>query len=165
MVEILWWIRIQSQLKHSWTEKMVQVISWSGYACRTSYYSQSGFILTVYSLVAYWSFYLDQTILTNAYIGGLKEDIYMKGNDFVVMFSIGNIIFQIPFIYVLYAVPLNFALPTIALYWSVLTIGLSQFTNVGQLKVLRFFVGALKLLLILLTTRYSLHGSSLLLEK
>lgn len=102
-------------------------------------------LLTFYSLMAYWVKYLDQTNLTNAYIGGLKEDIGMKGNDFVntqVMFSVGNIIFQIPFIYVLYACPLNYVLPSLDIVWSILTICLSRVTNVGQLKVLRFFIGA-----------------------
>ena len=102
-------------------------------------------LLTFYSLMAYWVKYLDQTNLTNAYIGGLKEDIGMKGNDFVntqVMFSVGNIIFQIPFIYVLYACPLNYVLPSLDIVWSILTICLSRVTNVKQLKVLRFFIGA-----------------------
>ncbi|KAI5965410.1 SEO1, partial [Candida margitis] len=68
-------------------------------------------LLTFYSLMAYWVKYLDQTNLTNAYIGGIKESIGMEGNDFVntqVMFTVGNIVFQIPFMYVLYALPLNY---------------------------------------------------------
>lgn len=102
-------------------------------------------LLTFYSLMAYWVKYLDQTNLTNAYIGGLKEAIGMKGNDFVntqVMFSVGNIVFQIPFIYILYACPMNYVLPSLDLTWSVLTICLSQVKNVAQLKALRFLIGA-----------------------
>lgn len=102
-------------------------------------------LLTFYSLMAYWVKYLDQTNLTNAYIGGLKEDIGMKGNDFIhtqVMFSVGNIVFQIPFMYVLYAYPLNYVLPTLDVCWSILTICLFRVTSLGQLKVLRFFIGA-----------------------
>ncbi|KAG7660376.1 uncharacterized protein J8A68_006110, partial [[Candida] subhashii] len=60
-------------------------------------------LLTLYSMMAYWIKYLDSTNLTNAYIGGLRESINMQGNDFVntqVMFTVGNILFQIPFIYV-----------------------------------------------------------------
>lgn len=102
-------------------------------------------ILTLYSLMAYWVKYLDQTNLNNAYIGGLKESIGMKGNDLVntqVMFSVGNIIFQIPFMYVLYAAPLNFVLPSLDICWSVLTVCLYLARNLKQLKVLRFFIGA-----------------------
>ncbi|CAI5756052.1 unnamed protein product [Candida verbasci] len=102
-------------------------------------------LLTVYSLMAYWVKYLDQTNITNAYIGGLKEAIDMQGNDFVntqVMFSVGNIIFQIPFMYILYALPLNYVLPTLDICWSIITICLSQSKNVAGLKAMRFFVGA-----------------------
>lgn len=102
-------------------------------------------LLTFYSLMAYWVKYLDQTNLTNAYIGGLKEAIGMKGNDFVntqVMFNVGNIIFQIPFIYILYACPMNYVLPSLDITWSILTILLSQVKNVAQLKALRFLIGA-----------------------
>ncbi|KAI3406050.1 SEO1 [Candida oxycetoniae] len=102
-------------------------------------------LLTFYSLMAYWVKYLDQTNLTNAYVGGMKESLNMEQNDFVntqVMFSVGNIIFQIPFIYVLYALPLNYVLPTLDICWSILTVCLSQATNVAGLKAMRFFIGA-----------------------
>ncbi|CAI5760623.1 unnamed protein product [Candida verbasci] len=102
-------------------------------------------LLTFYSLMAYWVKYLDQTNLTNAYVGGMKESINMQGNDFVntqVMFNIGNIIFQIPFMYVLYALPLNYVMPSLDICWSILTICLSQVKSVGTLKTLRFFIGA-----------------------
>ncbi|ODV81678.1 putative permease [Suhomyces tanzawaensis NRRL Y-17324] len=102
-------------------------------------------LLTLYSLAAYWVKYLDQTNLNNAYIGGLKESIGMKGNDLVntqVMFSVGNIVFQLPFMYILYALPLNYVLPTLDICWSILTVCLYRVTSVGQLKVLRFFIGA-----------------------
>ncbi|EGW35426.1 putative permease [Spathaspora passalidarum NRRL Y-27907] len=102
-------------------------------------------LLTFYSLMAYWVKYLDQTNLTNAYVGGLKEAINMQGNDFVntgVMFSVGNIIFQIPFMYILYAVPLNYVLPALDLCWSILTVCLYRVENVATLKALRFLIGA-----------------------
>lgn len=102
-------------------------------------------LLTFYSLMAYWVKYLDQTNLTNAYIGGLEEGIGMVKNDLVntqVMFNIGNIVFQIPFMYVLYALPLNYVLPSLDLCWSILTICLYRVTSVWQLKALRFFIGA-----------------------
>ncbi|KAG7661916.1 uncharacterized protein J8A68_004567, partial [[Candida] subhashii] len=102
-------------------------------------------LLTLYSLMAYWIKYLDQTNLTNAYIGGMRESINMQGNDFVdtqVMFSAGNIIFQIPFMYVLYALPLNYVMPILDICWSILTISLYRVENVHTLKALRFLIGA-----------------------
>ncbi|SGZ49133.1 CIC11C00000002875 [Sungouiella intermedia] len=102
-------------------------------------------LLTFYAFMAYWVKYLDQTNLNNAYVAGLKTDIGMKGNDLVntqVLFSVGNIVFQIPFMYVLYGLPLNYVLPILDLCWSLLTIGASRVHSLHQLKVIRFFIGA-----------------------
>lgn len=102
-------------------------------------------LLTFYSLMAYWVKYLDQTNLNNAYIGGMDQGLNMKGNDLVntqVMFTVGNIVFQIPFMYILYAAPLNFVLPSLDLCWSILTICLYRSGNVQGLKAIRFFIGA-----------------------
>lgn len=102
-------------------------------------------LLTFYAFMAYWVKYLDQTNLNNAYVAGLKEDIGMKGNDLVktqVLFNVGNIVFQIPFMYILYGLPLNYVLPVLDLCWSFLTIGAAKVNHVNQLKAIRFFIGA-----------------------
>lgn len=101
-------------------------------------------LLTFYSLMAYWVKYLDQTNLNNAYVAGLKESLHMKGNDLVhtqVLFNVGNIIFQIPFMYILYGLPLNYVLPCLDICWSALTIGTSKVNTLSQLKALRFLIG------------------------
>nr|UJH94477.1 Seo1 [Starmerella bombicola] len=103
-------------------------------------------LLTLYSFLAYWVKYLDQTNLNNAYTSpNFKADLGMKGNDLVntqVLFNVGNIVFCIPFMYLLYACPLNYLLPLLDICWSICTIGLSQINTVSQLKALRFFIGA-----------------------
>lgn len=103
-------------------------------------------LLTFYSFLAYWVKYLDQTNLNNAYTSpNFKSDLGMKGNDLVntqVLFNVGNIVFCIPFMYLLYACPLNYLLPSLDICWSICTIALSQINNVIQLKALRFFIGA-----------------------
>lgn len=104
-------------------------------------------LLTFYSMLAYWIKNLDTTNLNNAYTAGLKEDIGMVGNDLVntqVLFNVGNIVFQIPFMFCLYSVPLNFVLPGLELIWSVLTICTYKVETVSQLKVIRFFIGSLE---------------------
>lgn len=104
-------------------------------------------LLTFYSMAAYWVKYLDQTNLNNAYVGGLKEGINMEGNDLVntqVMFTVGNIIFQIPFMYILVGLPLNFVLPTLDLIWSILTALTSLVQNTAGLKAIRFFIGVVE---------------------
>ncbi|KAG7882559.1 hypothetical protein KL938_002982 [Ogataea parapolymorpha] len=101
-------------------------------------------LLCFYSLMAYWVKYLDQTNLNNAYVSGMKESIDMKGNDLVhtqAVFTVGTIVFQIPFMYILYKAPLNYVLPTLDLCWSLFTLGAYRANNVGHLEAMRFFIG------------------------
>lgn len=102
-------------------------------------------LLTFYAFMAYWVKYLDQTNLNNAYVAGLQTSLNMEKNDLVntqVLFNVGNIVFQIPFMYILYGLPLNYVLPILDLCWSAFTIGTYKVTTLSQLKVLRFFIGA-----------------------
>lgn len=101
-------------------------------------------LLAFYSCMAYWVKYLDTVNLNNAYVSGMKEELGMKGNDLVhtqYMFSIGNIIFQLPFLFFLNKVPLNFLLPSLDLGWSLLTVGEAYVTSLSGIKALRFFIG------------------------
>lgn len=101
-------------------------------------------LLAFYSCLAYWVKYLDTANLNNAYVSGLKEELNFKGNQLVetqVMYTIGNIVFQLPFIFFLDKVPLNFVLPALDICWSILTIGAAKVDTVPHLKVIRFFIG------------------------
>lgn len=101
-------------------------------------------ILTLYSTAAYWVKYLDSTNLNNAYVSGLKEDLHFKGNDLVhvqAVFTCAGVIFQLPFLYFLYKLPMNFVLPALDIGWSIFTLGIYKVETIQQLKVLRFFVG------------------------
>ena len=101
-------------------------------------------LLAFYSCIAYWVKNLDTSNLNNAYVSGMKEELHFKGNDFVntqVMYTVGNIIFQLPFIFILNKIPLNYVLPTLDLCWSLLTVGAGYAHSVKQLKAIRFFIG------------------------
>lgn len=102
-------------------------------------------LLAFYSCVTYWVKYLDTVNVNNAYVSGMKEDLGTKGNDLVDlqnMWNIGNIIFQLPFIFVLNKVPLNYLLPCLDIGWSLLTVGQGYVKTYGGMKALHFFVGA-----------------------
>lgn len=102
-------------------------------------------LLAFYSMVAYWVKYLDTVNLNNAYVSGMKEELGFKGDDLVhtqAMYNAGNIIFQIPFLFILNKVPLNYLLPSLDLSWSLLTIGAAYVNSVSHLKAIRFFIGA-----------------------
>lgn len=100
--------------------------------------------LCLYSTMAYWVKCLDQTNLNNAYVSGMKESIDMKGNDLVhtqAVFTVGSIVFQIPFMYILYRLPLNYVLPTLDICWSCFTLGCYKADSLPHLEAMRFFVG------------------------
>lgn len=101
-------------------------------------------VLTFYSFVLYWVKYLDQTNLNNAYVTGMKEDLGMEGNDLVItqaMYTVGSIVFQIPFMYLFVKVPINFSLPAMDIGWGIFTLLIYKCTNPAQLKGFRFLVG------------------------
>lgn len=104
------------------------------------------FLLVFYSFCAYFVKYLSQTNLNNAYIiDEFTEDLHMGGNDLVNtqnVFTVGNVVLQIPFIYILYSTPLNYVLPALDILWSILTFCVSTVRSVPGLKALRFFIGA-----------------------
>ncbi|SCU83200.1 LAMI_0C02366g1_1 [Lachancea mirantina] len=102
-------------------------------------------LLAFYSCIAYWVKYLDTVNLNNAYVSGMREELHFKGNDLVhvqVMYTIGNIVFQVPFLFVLNKVPLNYLLPSLDIAWSLLTVGAAKVDSVAHLKAIRFFIGA-----------------------
>ena len=94
-------------------------------------------LLAFYSCIAYWVKYLDTVNLNNAYVSGMKEELNFKGNDLVhtqVMYTVGNIIFQLPFLFYLNKIPLNYLLPGLDMAWSLLTIGAAYVNSVPHLK-------------------------------
>nr|CAI6559007.1 ASN_HP1_G0015810.mRNA.1.CDS.1 [Saccharomyces cerevisiae] len=63
----------------------------------------------------------------------MKEDLGFQGNDLVhtqVMYTIGNIIFQLPFLIYLNKLPLNYVLPSLDLCCVLLTVGAAYVNSV-----------------------------------
>ncbi|KAK6456801.1 major facilitator superfamily domain-containing protein [Scheffersomyces xylosifermentans] len=99
----------------------------------------------VYALLGYWIKYLDSANLNNAYVTGLKEDIGMKGNDLIdtqVIFLVGNIIFELPWLFLLPRVPLPYVLFGAEIIWSLFTLITFKVYNPAMLKAFRFIVGS-----------------------
>ncbi|KAK6200103.1 major facilitator superfamily domain-containing protein [Scheffersomyces amazonensis] len=99
----------------------------------------------VYAILGYWVKYLDSANLNNAYVSGLKEDIGMKGNDLIntqVIFLIGNIIFELPWMFLLPRVSLPYFLFGAEIIWSLFTLITYRVTSTSQLQAFRFIVGA-----------------------
>lgn len=101
------------------------------------------FILT-YGCLAYFTKYLDQANLSNAYVSGMKEDLAMYGTQYnlaTTCFQVGQILGPIPANILLTRLPPRFFLPGLELLWAILTIGTYKVTSYQQLYPIRFFIG------------------------
>ncbi|ABN67714.2 Suppressor of Sulfoxyde Ethionine resistance, partial [Scheffersomyces stipitis CBS 6054] len=99
----------------------------------------------VYALLGYWIKFLDSANLNNAYVTGLKEDIGMKGNDLIdtqVIFLVGNIIFELPWLFLLPRVSLPYVLFGAELIWSFFTLITFKVSTPAMLKAFRFIIGS-----------------------
>lgn len=101
-------------------------------------------ILCAFSFLMYWVKYLDQTNVNNAYVSGMRESLGMKGNDLVntqSIYTVGAVVFQIPFMYLIHKYPTNYMLPFMDIGWGLFTLAIYKSTTVGHLQAFRFFVG------------------------
>ncbi|ORY68561.1 MFS general substrate transporter [Pseudomassariella vexata] len=104
------------------------------------------FILT-YGCLAYFTKWLDQANLSNAYISGMKEDLGMFGTEYnlaTTCFQVGQILGPIPANLLLTWIPPRILLPGLELLWAALTIATYKVSTVDQLYAIRFCVGFLE---------------------
>ncbi|KIW21430.1 hypothetical protein PV08_02010 [Exophiala spinifera] len=100
-------------------------------------------ILT-FTCLGYFSRFLDQANINNAYVSGMKEDLNMLGNQYnyaTTLWTVGYIIGEIPSNLILTKVRPSIWIPALELVWSTLTICTCRVTTVNQLYGLRFLVG------------------------
>ncbi|KAF8903224.1 MFS general substrate transporter [Mucidula mucida] len=100
--------------------------------------------LLTYAALSYFSKYLDQQNITNAYVSGMKEDLGLHGNQLnyiTTAWTCGYVIGQIPSNMLITRIRPSIWIPTMELIWSALTMILASSTNFNHLIVIRFFVG------------------------
>lgn len=93
-------------------------------------------ILT-YACLAYFTKWLDQANLSNAYVSGMKEDLKMYGTEYnlaVTCFSVGQILGPVPANVLLTWIPPRLLLPGLELLWAGLTIGTYAVKDVNQVS-------------------------------
>ncbi|KAI0146644.1 major facilitator superfamily domain-containing protein [Pestalotiopsis sp. NC0098] len=104
--------------------------------------------ILVFSCLCFFCKYLDQTNISNAYTSGLKEEFALYGNElnyFNVCYYTAYVIFQVPFLLLISRPKLaRWLLPCLEVIWGLITFAQSRATNVTQLYVARFFIGALE---------------------
>lgn len=102
-------------------------------------------ILAFYCLILNWSKSLDTNNYTNAYVSGMKEDLKMKGNDYIytsTIANVGSIVFQLPFMYFLPRFPSHIVLPVMDLGWTWFTFACYRANSLRELRGYRFIESA-----------------------
>ncbi|KAJ5666905.1 hypothetical protein N7462_011314, partial [Penicillium macrosclerotiorum] len=101
-------------------------------------------LIVPYAFLAYWTKYIDQANLNNAYVSGLKEDLGLHGNELVqlqTMYTIGAVIGQLPFAYLFTKLPMSWIIPFMDVAWGIFTLVQYRATSYAELAAYRFLVG------------------------
>lgn len=102
-------------------------------------------IIGLYFFVVSWTRSIDGANYSSAYVSNMKEDLNMKGNDYVytsTISTIGQIVFQIPFMYILPRFSPHYVLPIMDLGWSWFTFACYRAKTLHELQGYRFVLGA-----------------------
>ncbi|KAK0494216.1 MFS general substrate transporter [Armillaria luteobubalina] len=100
--------------------------------------------LLSYATLSYFSKYLDQQNITNAYVSGMQDDLHLHGNQLnfiTTAWTIGYVVGQIPSNLLITKIRPSIWVPAMEIIWSVLTMVLATAKNFNQVCVLRFFIG------------------------
>lgn len=100
------------------------------------------FILT-YGCLAYFTKWLDQANLSNAYVSGMKEDLKMYGTEYnlaVTCFQVGTIIGGIPSNLLLTWVRPRYLLPGAEFLWAILTVATYKVTSYNQVSFISYLI-------------------------
>ncbi|KAK1145862.1 MFS transporter (Seo1) [Aspergillus melleus] len=101
-------------------------------------------LIVPYAFLAYWTKYIDQANINNAYVSGLQEDIGLHGNELVhlqTMYTVGAVVGQIPFAYLFTKFPMSWLIPALDICWGIFTLLQYRVTGYGELMAYRFLVG------------------------
>ncbi|QEU61902.1 hypothetical protein KDRO_E07850 [Kluyveromyces lactis] len=102
-------------------------------------------MIGLYFLMLCWSKSLNTNNYTSAYVSHMREDLNMKGNDYIntsVISNVGAIVFQLPFMYVLPRFPAHIILPIMDMGWTWFTFACFRANNLASLRAYRFLLSA-----------------------
>ncbi|KAE8151666.1 MFS general substrate transporter [Aspergillus avenaceus] len=101
-------------------------------------------LIVPYAFLAYWTKYIDQSNINNAYVSGLKGDLNLHGNELVhlqTMYTVGAVVGQLPFAYLFTRFPMSWLIPFLDIMWGVFTLLQYRVGSYGELMAYRFLVG------------------------
>ncbi|KAI9925952.1 hypothetical protein ASPWEDRAFT_151570 [Aspergillus wentii DTO 134E9] len=100
-------------------------------------------ILT-FGCLSFFTKYLDQQAITNAYVSGMKEDLNMSGNEInyiTTAFWAAYCVSMIPACYLLTRTRINIVLPLLEAGWGLFTFGCAWAQNLHTIYAMRVFIG------------------------
>ncbi|THZ43326.1 putative allantoate permease [Aureobasidium pullulans] len=100
--------------------------------------------ILIFGCLSFFTKYLDQASLTNAYVSGMREELNFKGNDLnyvTATFWASYCTFMIPACYFMTHYPANYVLPGLEVGWGICTFGLAWSQNLHNVYAMRFFTG------------------------
>ncbi|THY12917.1 putative allantoate permease [Aureobasidium pullulans] len=100
--------------------------------------------ILIFGCLSFFTKYLDQASLTNAYVSGMREDLNFEGNDLnyvTATFWASYCTFMIPACYFMTHYPANYVLPGLEVGWGICTFGLAWSQNLQNVYAMRFFTG------------------------
>ncbi|KAJ9636958.1 MFS transporter (Seo1) [Knufia peltigerae] len=101
-------------------------------------------LIVPYVFLAYWTKYIDQANINNAYVGGLKEDLGFHGNELVhlqTIYVVGAVLGQLPFLFLSTRIPLHWLIPVLDIAWGIFTLLQYRVNSYAELMAYRFMVG------------------------
>ncbi|TEA22178.1 Pantothenate transporter liz1 [Colletotrichum sidae] len=101
-------------------------------------------LILVFGCLCFFTKYLDQSSLTNAYVSGMKQDLNLVGNELnyiTIVFWCSYCTSMIPACYYLTRYPINVVLPILEIGWGLSTFGLAWAQNVQTVYAMRFLTG------------------------
>ncbi|KIW13469.1 hypothetical protein PV08_08657 [Exophiala spinifera] len=101
-------------------------------------------LIVPYVFLAYWTKYIDQANINNAYVGGLKEDLGFYGNQLVhlqTIYVVGAVLGQLPFLFLSTRFPLHWLIPILDIAWGIFTLLQYRAHSYAELMAYRFMVG------------------------
>ncbi|THV04492.1 MFS general substrate transporter [Dendrothele bispora CBS 962.96] len=100
--------------------------------------------LLTFATLGYFTKYLGQANINNAFVSGMKEDLSLFGEELNIMqtcWTVGYVIGQLPSNIILTKFRPSIWIPSMELLWTILTFCLSRCSTAKQIYVLRFFIG------------------------
>ncbi|KAL4812286.1 major facilitator superfamily domain-containing protein [Aspergillus spinulosporus] len=100
-------------------------------------------LIVPYAFTVYWVKYIDQGNINNAYVSGMAAELGFHGNELVhfqTIFTVGNVVALLPFMYLFPRVPMHYLVPALDLLWGIFTLLQYRATSYAEIMAYRFMV-------------------------